>query len=98
MSIVATDGSSNVRTNVYEVTATGTTTLYEYDGDGNLRYEKEPNEDVRREMTWDQENRLTSVIDGSAREPVRVRRGDAPGADPGVGGQRRDEERDVRLV
>jgi len=62
--ISAIDGEENASNAVYEVTTTGTATLYSYDANGNLRFEREPNEDVRREFQWDQAKRLVRIIDG----------------------------------
>src|SRR5262245_60487232 len=63
--VEAIDGNSNTRTHNYSVTAAGVSTLYEHDDDGDLRYEREPNQTVRREFRWDQENRLVRIIDGT---------------------------------
>ncbi len=65
VSIEAVDGNDNSTLQRYEVTTTGTTTLYEYDADGNLRFEREPNGSVRREFRWDQQNRLVRIIEGT---------------------------------
>ncbi len=62
--VQATDGSSNTTTQTYEVTTTGTTALFDYDLAGNMRFEREPNEDVRREYQWDQKNRLVYIAEG----------------------------------
>jgi RHS repeat-associated protein len=69
VSVVATDGSDNSTTRTFQVTGTSTTTLFEYDSSGNLRYEREPSSSVRREFEWDQANRLKRVITGG-RESV----------------------------
>jgi RHS repeat-associated protein len=65
ITIVATDGNSNTRTDSYLLTSTGTTTLFEFDSAGNIRYEREPNAAVRREYQWDQSNRLRRIIEGA---------------------------------
>ena len=44
---------------------TGTAKKYEYDGTGNLRFEKQPNGTVIREYRWDQQNRLVRELHGT---------------------------------
>ncbi len=67
--IQASDGNSNTTTQRYEVARTSTTTIYEYDQNGNLLFEREPNNDVRRRYEWDQANRMTlAEIDGTKLE------------------------------
>ena len=56
--VEARDGNNNVATKTYSVTTAGTSKTYEYDANGNLRYEKQPNGTVIREYRWDQQNRL----------------------------------------
>jgi hypothetical protein len=50
---------------MYSVTTTGTSKIYEYYGNGNLRYEKQPNGTVIREYRWDQRNRLVRMLAGT---------------------------------
>ena len=64
MVVEAKDGQNNVATKTYSVTTTGTAKKYEYDANGNLRYEKLPNNTVVREYRWDQQNRLVRTIIG----------------------------------
>ena len=40
--VEAKDGQNNVATKTYAVTTTGTSKTFEYDANGNLRYEKAP--------------------------------------------------------
>jgi RHS repeat-associated protein len=47
------------------VSATGSSKTFEYDANGNLRYEKQPNGTVTREYRWDQQNRLVRVLEGT---------------------------------
>lgn len=68
--VTAEDGSSNSASKTYLVTRTGTTTLYEYDVNGNLRYEREPNETVRRQFAWDQLRRLVELRYGARRTTI----------------------------
>jgi RHS repeat-associated protein len=63
--VEARDGNANVATKTYSVTATGTSKTYEYDANGNLRYEKQPNGTVNREYRWDQQNRLVRMLSGA---------------------------------
>ena len=63
--VEAKDGQNNVATKSYSVTTTGTSKTYEYDGNGNLRYEKQPNGTVIREYRWDQQNRLVRELHGT---------------------------------
>lgn len=63
--VQATDGQNNVATKTYTVTTTGDSKKYEYDGNGNLRYEKQPNGAVIREYRWDQQNRLVRELHGT---------------------------------
>ena len=63
--VKATDGNDNVATKTYSVTTTGTSKTYEYDLNGNLRYEKLPGGTVVRELRWDQQNRLVRELHGT---------------------------------
>lgn len=62
--VEARDGSNNVAIRTYSVPTTGTSKTYEYDANGNLRYEKQPNGTVIREYRWDQQNRLVRMLSG----------------------------------
>jgi RHS repeat-associated protein len=63
--VQARDGNDNVATKTYSVTTTGTSKSFEYDANGNLRYEKQPNGNVLREYRWDQQNRLVRMLSGT---------------------------------
>lgn len=63
--VEARDGQNNVATKTYSVTTTGTSKTYEYDANGNLRYEKVPGGSVVREFRWDQQNRLVRMLAGT---------------------------------
>ncbi len=63
--VEATDGRNNTSTQSYSVTTAGTTKSFEYDGNGNLRFEKQPDGIVTNEFQWDQRNRLVKVIVGT---------------------------------
>ena len=63
--VEARDENDNIATETYAVTTPGTSTSYEYDATGNLRYEKEPNGTVIREYRWDQQNRLVRMLSGT---------------------------------
>lgn len=63
--VEAKDGQNNVATKTYSVTTTGSSKTYEYDGNGNLRYEKLPGGSVVREYRWDQQNRLVRTVVGT---------------------------------
>lgn len=63
--VEAKDGQNNTRTKTYAVTTTGTSTKYEYDVKGNLRFEKQPNGTIIREYQWDEQNRLIKSIFGT---------------------------------
>ena len=63
--VEARDGNANVATKTYSVTTTGTSKTYDYDANGNLRYEKQPNGAVIREYRWDQQNRLVRMLSGA---------------------------------
>ena len=63
--VQAKDGRNNTSTKNYSVATTGTTKTFEYDGNGNLRYEKQPNGTVIREYRWDQQNRLVGELQGA---------------------------------
>jgi YD repeat-containing protein len=63
--VEARDGNNNVATKTYSVTTTGTSKKYEYDANGNLRYEKQPNGTVIREYRWDQRDRLVRMLSGT---------------------------------
>jgi RHS repeat-associated protein len=67
--VEARDGNGNVATKTYSVQTTGASKKYEYDANGNLRYEKQPNGTVIREYRWDQQNRLVRMLAGT-RESV----------------------------
>lgn len=69
VTVAATDGSGNSSTAHYQVTATSTTSRYEYDLDGNLRFERDAGGAVVREYQWDQESRLVRII-GPTRDVV----------------------------
>jgi RHS repeat-associated protein len=63
--VQAKDGQNNTATKTYAVTTTGTGKTFEYDANGNLRFEKQPNGTVIREYRWDQQNRLVRAIIGT---------------------------------
>jgi RHS repeat-associated protein len=63
--VEARDGNNNVATKTYSVPTTGASKKYEYDANGNLRYEKQPNGTVIREYRWDQQNRLVRMLAGT---------------------------------
>jgi RHS repeat-associated protein len=63
--VEAKDGQNNTSTKTYSVTTTGTSKKYEYDANGNLRYEKQPDNTVVREYRWDQQNRLVRMLEGT---------------------------------
>jgi YD repeat-containing protein len=63
--VQAKDGQNNTATKSYSVTTTGTQKTFEYDANGNLRYEKQPNGTVIREYRWDQQNRLVRALEGT---------------------------------
>ncbi|MBS2016360.1 MAG: RHS repeat-associated core domain-containing protein, partial [Deltaproteobacteria bacterium] len=63
--VQAEDGQNNTSTKSYSVTTTGTGKTFEYDTNGNLRYEKQPNGTVIREYRWDQQNRLVRYLQGT---------------------------------
>jgi YD repeat-containing protein len=63
--VEARDGNNNLATKTYSVTTTGGSTNFEYDANGNLRYEKQPNGTVIREYRWDQQNRLVRMLAGA---------------------------------
>lgn len=63
--VEARDGNGNVATKTYSVPTTGTSKKFEYDANGNLRYEKQPNGTVIREYRWDQQNRLVRMLSGA---------------------------------
>ncbi|MBK6686385.1 MAG: RHS repeat protein [Deltaproteobacteria bacterium] len=65
VTVVATDGNGNVRTNQYSVPTTGVVQNYEYDLNGNTRFEKTAAGVVVREFQWDQENRMVKIIAGT---------------------------------
>ena len=56
---------NNTATKTYAVNTTGASKKYEYDGNGNLRFEKQPNGTVIREYRWDQQNRLVRELHGT---------------------------------
>ena len=63
--VEAKDGRNNVATKTYAVTTTGASKTYEYDANGNLRYERLPGGSVVREYRWDQQNRLVRMLEGT---------------------------------
>ena len=63
--VEALDGNNNGATKTYSVTTTGTSKGYEYDANGNLRYERQPNGTVLRGYRWDQQNRLVRMLSGT---------------------------------
>ncbi|MFO0726730.1 MAG: RHS repeat-associated core domain-containing protein [Myxococcota bacterium] len=65
VTVQAVDGRGNTRTNHYGVTTTGTAALYEYDGDGNLRFEKTAAGVTTREYRWDAQDRLVRIVQGT---------------------------------
>ncbi|MBK6686394.1 MAG: RHS repeat protein [Deltaproteobacteria bacterium] len=86
VTVVATDGNGNVRTNQYSVPTTGVVQNFEYDLNGNTRFEKTAAGVVVREFQWDQENRMVKIIAGTKEsqftydgESKRVRIGELDG-------------------
>jgi RHS repeat-associated protein len=65
VSVQAKDGRNNTSTKNYSVSSSGAAKAFEYDGNGNLRFEKQPNGTVIREYQWDQQNRLVKLIAGT---------------------------------
>jgi RHS repeat-associated protein len=63
--VEAKDGQNNTATQSYSVTTSGTAKNFEYDENGNLRFEKLPNNSVIREYRWDQQNRLVRMLAGA---------------------------------
>lgn len=63
--VEAKDGQNNVATKTYGVPTTGVAKTFEYDANGNLRFEKQANGTVIREYRWDQENRLVRMLAGA---------------------------------
>ncbi|MBX3203340.1 MAG: RHS repeat protein [Labilithrix sp.] len=63
--VEARDGQNNVATETYSVPTTGTSKTYEYDANGNLRYERLPGGSVVKEYRWDQQNRLVRMLEGT---------------------------------
>ena len=63
--VEAKDGRNNVATKTYSVPTTGVAKTLEYDANGNLRFEKQPNGAVIREYRWDQQNRLVRMLAGT---------------------------------
>ena len=62
----AEDASGNQSTvKNYELTLPAVAKTYEYDLNGNLRFERDSGGSVLRELRWDAQNRLTHVIEGS---------------------------------
>ena len=62
----AEDASGNQSTvKNYEVTLPAVAKTYEYDLNGNLRFERDSGGSVLREFRWDAQNRLTYIIEGS---------------------------------
>src|SRR5262249_39643520 len=65
VTIEAKDGSNNVSTKSYSAPTTGVARTFEYDANGNLRFEKQPGGAVIREYRWDQQNRLVKTLIGT---------------------------------
>lgn len=63
--VEAKDGRNNTSTKSYSVTTTGAAKSFEYDANGNLRFEKQPGGTVIREYRWDQQNRLVRMLEGA---------------------------------
>jgi len=62
----AEDASGNISPiKNYELTLPSVAKTYEYDLNGNLRFERDYSGSVLREFRWDAQNRLTHVIEGS---------------------------------
>jgi len=62
----AEDASGNQSTvKNYELTLPAVAKTYEYDLNGNLRFERDSGGSVLREFRWDAQNRLTYIIEGS---------------------------------
>jgi RHS repeat-associated protein len=61
--VAATDASGNTRTNTYQVTASGGTTTYAYDLNGNLK--NKTSGGVTTNYDWDAEDRLLDVKQGT---------------------------------
>ncbi|MGF1484603.1 MAG: RHS repeat-associated core domain-containing protein [Opitutales bacterium] len=62
----AEDASGNQSTvKNYELTLPAVAKTYEYDLNGNLRFERDSVGSVLREFRWDAQNRLTHIIEGS---------------------------------
>lgn len=61
----AEDASGNQSTvKNYELTLPSVAKTYEYDLNGNLRFERDSGGNVLREFRWDAQNRLTHIIEG----------------------------------
>jgi RHS repeat-associated protein len=65
VSVQAKDGRNNTSTKNYSVSSSGAAKAFEYDGNGNLRFERQPGGAVIREYQWDQQNRLVKLIAGA---------------------------------
>ena len=65
VTVEARDGQNNVSTKSYSVPTTGTSKHYEYDGNGNMRFEKDGSGAVLKEYQWDQQNRLVKALLGT---------------------------------
>jgi RHS repeat-associated protein len=61
VAVTALDSSGNLRANTYQVSASGTSTTYTYDSNGNLVA------DGARTFEWDAEDRLVAVSKGTKR-------------------------------
>jgi RHS repeat-associated protein len=59
--IIAADPSGNVATKSYQVTGSGSTTIFTYDGNGNMT------SDGARTFEWDARNQLVTVTSGTHR-------------------------------
>lgn len=98
VTVQGVDGRGNMRTNHYGVTTTGTTALYRYDGDGNLRYEKSATGVVTREYRWDAQDRLVRIVQGT-HESVFDYDGESRRVqDSGARQRRGDVQQGLRLV
>jgi len=65
--VTATDAKGNKRVQNYSVTVGTKLKSYEYDANGNLRFEKDPGGTVIRSFEWDGADRLKAVNWGSQR-------------------------------
>lgn len=65
ITIEATDGNNNTASQSYSITASGVQIQFEYDSNGNLRFEKDASGVILREFQWDVKNRLITIIEAS---------------------------------